>query len=138
MMVTESRAPVADEAYLEAVRAFPLISIRDDDHLALAIAVIDRLLDQHTRPAAEEDYLGALTDLVEVYENRHVSIPPTSGVEALRHLILENELTQRDLAPVLGTDSIVSEVLSGKRQLALAHIKALAAHFGLPAEVFLQ
>jgi HTH-type transcriptional regulator/antitoxin HigA len=138
MMATEYRAPVADEAYLAAVRAFPLVSIRDEDHLALAMEVIDRLLEQHVLLAAEEEYLGALTDLVEIYENRHVAIPPTSGVDALRYLIRENGLTQRDLAPVLGTDSIVSEVLSGKRRLALGHIKALARHFGLPTEVFMQ
>jgi len=31
----------------------------------------------------------------------------------------------------------LSEVLSGKRRLALAQIQKLAAHFGVPADVFL-
>src|SRR3954469_14059581 len=56
------------EEYLALVRAFPLAHIRDDAHLDAAVAVIDRLLDQEERSAAEETYLDALTDLVETYE----------------------------------------------------------------------
>jgi HTH-type transcriptional regulator/antitoxin HigA len=49
----------------------------------------------------------------------------------------ENGLTQADLVPLFGTPSVVSEVLSGKRGLALGHIRKLAAHFGVPAEIFI-
>jgi HTH-type transcriptional regulator/antitoxin HigA len=125
------------EAYLALVRAFPLVSIRDDAHLAQALAVVDRLIDRPVRSAAEEAYLGALTDLVETYERAHVAIPPTAGVEALRYLMEENGLAQTDLVPLFGTPSVVSEVLAGKRRLALTHIRRLAAHFGLPADVFI-
>lgn len=126
-----------EEAYVALIHAFPLVSIRDDAHLAEAFTVIEGLLEQPQRSTAEELYLGALTDLVETYENVHVAIPPTSGVDALRYLMAENQLTQADLVPLFGTPSVVSEVLSGKRRLALDHIKRLAAHFGLPADVFI-
>ena len=127
-----------EEEYLALVRSFPLVSIRDDAHLAQALAVIDRLIEQQTRSAAEEAYLGALTDLVEIYEAAHVTVPPTTGVEALRYLMQENGITQADLVPLFGTASVVSEVLSGKRRLALTHIRRLAEHFGLPADVFID
>jgi HTH-type transcriptional regulator / antitoxin HigA len=123
--------------YLALVRAFPLVSIRDDAHLAEALAVIDGLLDRPERSVAEEEYLRALTDLVETYENAHVSIPPVSGVEALRYLMEENGLTQADLVPLFGSRSIVSEVLAGKRRLALSHIARLAERFAVPADVFI-
>jgi hypothetical protein len=67
--------------YLELVRAFPLVSIRDDAHLTEAMVVIDWLTEKGELSAAEDAYLGALTDLVETYDDAHVSIPPTSGVE---------------------------------------------------------
>ncbi|HEX6121771.1 MAG TPA: hypothetical protein VFY89_01360, partial [Ktedonobacterales bacterium] len=86
---------------------------------------------------AEEAYLGALTDLVEIYEDAHVTIPPITGVDALRLLMMENGLTQADLVPLFGAPSIISEVLAGKRGLALAHIEKLAAYFHLPADVFI-
>jgi HTH-type transcriptional regulator/antitoxin HigA len=127
-----------EEEYLTLVRAFPLVSIRDDAHLNAALETLDRLMEQATRSVAEEVYLGALTDLVEVYESTRVAIPPTSGVAALRYLMDENGLKQSDLAPFFGTPSIISEVLSGKRRLALAHMEKLAAHFGLPISVFIE
>jgi HTH-type transcriptional regulator/antitoxin HigA len=130
--------PATQTEYLELVRAFPLVSIRDDVHLDEAMAVIDRLTEQSELTAAEDAYLGALTDLVETYDDAHVSIPPTSGVDALRHLMEANDLSQADLVPEFGTASIVSEVLSGKRRLSLTHIKRLAARFGLPADVFMD
>ena len=127
-----------EEEYLALVRAFPLVSIRDDAHLAEALGAIDRLLERPERSLAEEEYLRALTDLVETYENAHVAIPHVSGVEALRFLMEEIGLTQADLAPLFGARSIVSEVLSGKRHLALSHIARLAERFGVPADVFME
>jgi HTH-type transcriptional regulator / antitoxin HigA len=126
------------EEYLALVRAFPLAHIRDDAHLDAAVAVIDRLLDQEERSAAEETYLDALTDLVETYEEAHVPIPVRSGVDALRFLMEANDLRQVDLVPVLGRKSLVSEVLSGKRPLALTHIKKLADYFRVSPAVFID
>lgn len=127
-----------EREYLALVRSYPLVSIRNDTHLAEALVVIDRLLDTAQRSMAQEEYLRALTDLVETYENSHVAIPSTSGIEALRYLMADHELTQAELAPLFGSPSIVSEVLSGKRRLALSHITRLAERFGVPADVFIQ
>jgi len=126
-----------EEQYLALIRVFPLVSIRDDTHLAAALAVLDDLLDRSRRSSGEEEYLRALTDLVETYERAHVVIPPTSGVEALRFLMAEHGLTHAELAPLFGSPSIVSEVLAGKRRLALTHIARLAERFGVPADGFL-
>ena len=127
-----------EEQYLALVRAFPLVSIHSDAHLDEAIAVIDKLLDIPERTTAEEEYLQALTDLVAAYEDAHVVIPTVSGLDALRYLMEENGLTQADLVPDFGTRSIVSEVLAGKRHLALTHIARLAERFGVPADVFIR
>lgn len=127
-----------DDDYFALVRVFPLVSIHDDAHLTKALAVVDRLVDQSNRSSGEESYLSALTDLVETYENARISIPASSGVEVLRHLMEENDLSQSDLAPIFGTPSIISDVLSGKRRLALSHIRRLSEHFGLPADAFID
>jgi HTH-type transcriptional regulator/antitoxin HigA len=128
----------ATEEYLALVRAFPLTRIRDDAHLDAAMAVVDRLIDQPTRSPAEDAYLDALTDLVESYENTHVVIPPRTGVDALPFLTAANDLKQVDLVSVLGRKSLVSEVLAGNRPLALAHIKKLAANFGVSPDTFID
>jgi HTH-type transcriptional regulator/antitoxin HigA len=45
------------------------------------------------------------------------SIPNASPVEVLRTLMDANDLRQKDLVPIFGSESIVSEVLHKKRDL---------------------
>lgn len=129
---------LAPDDYLTLVRAFPLASIRDDTHLEAAISAMNRLTTGRSLSAGEDMYLQALADLIETYENAHVHIPPLSGVELLRYLMGEHGLQQKDLVPLFGTASIVSEVLSGKRPLAFAHVKRLSERFGLPVDAFID
>lgn len=124
--------------YLTLVRAFPLASIRDDAHLDEAIAMMNRLTTGRALSHGEDMYLQALADLIETYENVHVRTPPLSGVELLRFLMDEHGLQQKDVAPLFGTPSIASEVLSGKRPLAFAHVKRLSQRFGLPVDAFID
>lgn len=126
------------DKYLRLVRAFPLVPIGGEADLDAAIAVIDRLTDKPVRSEAEEAYLGVLTDLVGTYEDAHVTIPPRSRVAALRFLMEANGLRQADLVPVLGRRSLVSEILHGKRHLALSHVRKLAAYFHVSPATFID
>ena len=60
-----------------------------------------------------------------------------SPIELLRYLMKEHKLKQRDLTDVFGSQSHVSEVLKGKQELSLHHIKALAQKFKIKPEFFL-
>lgn len=57
------------------------------------------------------------------------------GVEVLRYLMQGNGLSQGDL-PEVGTQSAISEVLAGERQLNVRYIRALSDRFSVPADVF--
>jgi len=57
-------------------------------------------------------------------------------VAILRVLIDENGLKQSDL-PEIGTQGVVSEILSGKRELNVRQIRALANRFDIPQHYFL-
>lgn len=115
-----------------------MASIRDEAHLDTAIAMMNRLTAGRALSPGEDMYLQALADLIETYENVHIPIPPLSGIELLRYLMEEHGLQQKELVPLFGTASIVSEVLSGKRPLAFAHIKRLSQRFGLPVDAFID
>lgn len=130
--------PTIDEEYWQLAREFPLIPIHDDVPLEQALRIIDRLSEQHQRAIGAEEYLGALADLVYVYEQQHVTWPAVTGVDVLRHLMEEHGLTQADLAPLFGGRSVISTVLAGKRHLNLTHIMRLAERFGLPADAFID
>ncbi|SEM85752.1 HTH-type transcriptional regulator / antitoxin HigA [Pseudomonas sp. ok272] len=77
-----------------------------------------------------------LSDWIEAYDQHHRPMPQASGVDVLRYLMNEHGLTQSDL-PGVGAQSVVSEVLSGKRQLNLRQIRWLAERFGVSVETFI-
>lgn len=100
------------------------------------VSVLDKLARQEKLTRAEDRYAQVLVTLVEAYEEQNYSIPDASPVHVLRTLMEANNLRQRDLAPLLGSESIVSEVLSGKRDLNKNHIEKLSKRFGVSPAVF--
>jgi len=47
-----------------------------------------------------------------------------------------NNLRQKDLVPFLGSESMVSMVLSGSRELTKNHIEKLSKRFRVSPEIF--
>jgi len=74
--------------------------------------------------------------LIEAYEEQNHSIPDASPVDVLRTLMDANGLRQKDLAPIFGSESVVSEVLNGKRDINKNHIEKLSKRFGVSPAVF--
>lgn len=79
------------------------------------------------------DYLG---DLVAEYEAGDKMPKAATGAEALRYLMQRDGLRQVDL-PELGSQGVVSELLSGRREFNARQAKELAARFGISAALFL-
>ena len=125
------------EQYLQLLQNFPPRTINSDEELDKTVAVIDELLDRPSLSSEESDYLNVLGTLVYDYEQKTELIPDIHGVELLKVLIAERGLRQKDLVPVFKTESIVSDILNGKRQLTLRHIQELAQFFQLSPAVFL-
>jgi plasmid maintenance system antidote protein VapI len=59
-----------------------------------------------------------------------------SPIEVLKTLMDANDLRQKDLVPIFGTESIVSEVLHQKRALTVNHIIGLSQRFNVSPAVF--
>ena len=59
-------------------------------------------------------------------------------VEAIKFYMAQHSLSRRDLEPMIGSRSKVSEVLSGARPLTMPMARALHKHLGIPAEVLLK
>src|SRR4051812_32814770 len=86
------------DSYLELVLAFPLASIKTDEHLQEARKVMDQLLAQGELDNGAELYLDALSDLVAAYEDEHHAIAPASDAEMLRHLMEAKGVRQAQLS----------------------------------------
>jgi HTH-type transcriptional regulator / antitoxin HigA len=95
-------------------------------------------LDQRGRALtpAEKEFAELLTLLVEDFEEKRYKLPRARPLDALRFLMEQHGLKQKDLAEVFGTPSIVSEVLNGKREINKEHIKRLSERFEVSPEIF--
>src|ERR1700693_2564262 len=80
------------------------------------IAELEKL-DTRGRPlTVEEGKLAQLiTVLIQQVKDPHYPLGHASPVEALRVLMEHRKLRQRDLIPVLGASSVISDNLKGKR-----------------------
>jgi HTH-type transcriptional regulator/antitoxin HigA len=85
---------------------------------------------------AEKELAELLTLLIENFEDKHYALARAKPLEVLRFLMEQHDLKQKDLVDIFGTASIVSEVLSGKRELNKDHIKRLSRRFQVSPELF--
>jgi len=92
----------------------------------------------------EKEYHQALRDFetllkqIEGYELKHFPVEFPSPIAAIKFRMQEQGLRQKDLVPLFGHRSHVSEVLSGKRRLTLKMIRALHVGLNIPLDVLIQ
>lgn len=124
---------VSEKYALEVSSPAPITSERQH---AEYVSVLDKLASKEHPTGDEEKYAEVLVTLIEAYEEENHSIPDASPVEVLRVLMDANDLKQKDLAALFGSESIVSEVLHRKRDLNKAHIEKLSKRFHVSPAVF--
>ena len=131
---------VSKDQYVRLLERFPPRVIRTKAQLAATEHEIESLLARKSRlDDSERAYLDLLSKLVEDWEEEHVQMPSISGVDLIKVLLEDRGLSQRDLvrADVFATDSVASEVLSGRQNPTVAHVARLAEYFSLPADLFI-
>jgi HTH-type transcriptional regulator/antitoxin HigA len=125
------------DSYFSLVKQLPLTHIRNERQLTVATTVIDRLLQEVLDDGAQE-YLDALTDLIEAYERDNYMLPDSSEADVLRELMRSSDLSQAALAKRVGiSQSTISAVLTGTRALTKEHVIKLARFFRLSPAAFL-
>lgn len=116
-----------------------ITAINSEPEYKAALAEIEHLIDRNVRAGtADGDHLNLLTLLVQDYEQKRVEIEAPDPIEAIKFRMEQMNLTPRDLVPLLGSRSKVSEVLSRKRPLTLSMARALHKGLRIPAKALLQ
>ena len=118
------------------LEALPPVKIRTTEQAEATEEQIEELLARPTLSDAERAYVDLLSDLLADWEDATVAIPDIHGVELVRALLEERGLRQKDLVGVFPTESVVSEVLAGRRDLTRKHIEALAHFFRVSPAAF--
>ena len=112
--------------------------IRSEEQLAEYTAALFELTAKTTPSPEEEEAIELLTLLIERFESERYPLPDAEPADVLRCLLERNGLSQRDIVRELGSESTVSLVLSGKRQLNRNHIAALSERFNVSPAVFFK
>ena len=96
----------------------PLLVIQDERDYDLAVERLNDLIDEVGTDEQHPLYslLDTLGAVVHAWEEQHHPMPGSEGVDSLRFLMEEHELTQSDL-PEVGSQGVVSEILRGKRKV---------------------
>ena len=108
----------------------------EKDHNKL-VNLLDSLIDEvgnnENHPLAS--LMETIGSLIETYESQNIDEIEGNPIEALNALMEEHGLKQSDLSEI-GSQGVVSEILSGKRQLNVRQIKMLSKRFKVSPAVF--
>jgi HTH-type transcriptional regulator / antitoxin HigA len=127
------------EKYIDLLTEFPPRPIKSEQDFIATQKIVDALLDLKQLSPEQREYLNLLGMIIHEYEEKTVEITDVCGTELLSVLIEEWDLKQKDLISIFKTESIVSAVLNGHRQLTVEHIQKLAEFFHVsPAAFFPQ
>ncbi len=122
------------EAFRSATDIAP---IRDEAHYQQMVAMLEALIEdangQENHPAM--GLVDIVGDLIEDFETEHHPLPATTGVQALKFLLDQHGLKQGDQIEI-GSQGVVSEILSGKRELNIRQIRALGERFAVSPATF--
>lgn len=112
--------------------------IRTDDDFkrlhAFANDVADEVGDDESHPLFS--LFEIMMDLIQRWEEDHVTIPDAEPREVLRFLLETNNLKQKDLSGI-ASPALVSDILAGRRDISRALAKKLADRFNMNVSAFL-
>ena len=105
------------------------------DHL---VSILDSLIDEIGENENHQlsSLLEVVGNLIESFENAQEYIKDAGPISVLKELMGQHGLTQKDLIEV-GSQGVVSEILSGKRELNVRQIRCLATRFSVSPAVFI-
>jgi HTH-type transcriptional regulator/antitoxin HigA len=103
--------------------------------------MLDQLLDRVGDNESHElmSLVDVISHMISMYDESHSeALQQGSGIDVLKFLMEQHGLGQGDLKNEIGSQGVVSEILNGKRQLNLSHIKKLALRFGVKPATFID
>ena len=128
------------KTYRELCKLYLPRPIHDEAEDAEATAMMNALAVFIRLNAEQQDYLEVLTEFVDEFDKgKKIRWPKISGLDVLKHLLEEHGMSGADLARLLGgSRNLGAMILRGERKLTLKHVRTLARHFGVSADLFLS
>lgn len=115
-----------------------LAPIQNEQQHQEALSIFGELMEviEGVADSSTLELFGLIGENIQRYEREHHAIPYSAPEDVLRFLMEQHNLTQSDL-PEIGSQGVVSEVLSGKRTLNVRQIQALSERFRVLPTLFM-
>ena len=142
MRAKHAKAIVAKDIparFMELVALLPPHVIRDEADYDNVIEFMDKLLARPKLTKGQSEFFATWTVLIGAYEDEHhfIDTSDISGLDSLKYLLEQNNMTASDLGMLLGNRSLGSKILRGERELSKRHLRILADRFKVDAGLFL-
>lgn len=111
--------------------------IRTEEDLNWVLARINELWGA-PEPSPERDEFDVLCILAYEFEKEHIKFEKATPQDHVRRIVEQHDLTQKDLVPIFGSASRVSEFLSGKRALSKDQAVRLHLEYRIPLDLLLN
>jgi HTH-type transcriptional regulator / antitoxin HigA len=113
--------------------------IKTEEENERALAIVESLLEkgEANMTPEEDELLELLADLIHNFEEKAYPIPKSAPHEIVAFLLEQRGLAPKDLWPVVGSKSRVSEILAGKRSMTKEQAKRLAEFFHVGVDLFI-
>ncbi len=109
-------------------------SEEENEHFIKILLELEHRCNEWT--PAESRLAELLALLIEEYEEKNYPIKAVTPIDVLIELMEVNNLKQKDLVGVFGTEDAVAAVVRGEQEMTTEHIEKLSARFHVSPAVF--
>ena len=112
--------------------------IKTEEEYQNALKRLDKIF-HAKKGTSQQEELEILVMLIQKYEDEIVGdIPDPDPIEAIKFKMEQMEMTQKDLAKLIGLKSRASEILSRKRPMSINIIRKISNALSIPADILIQ
>lgn len=112
--------------------------ITSEEEYDLALNSAEKLMNCKNRSPEQTAILQLLVNLIEEYESKHYPMGESSPHEILQYLIEVRGLNESDLVDIIGSKSVVSEIVNGNTEISKNQAKLLGEFFHVSPELFIK
>lgn len=124
--------------YSELLSQYQPKLIRTEAHNEQALAIAEELMHRPNRSPEESELYDLLIVLIEKFEQDFYQPGSDSTPRSMLQFLMEQQgLATADLAAVLGSEGVVTETLTGDRELSITQVKTLSDLFKVDPSVFI-
>ncbi len=102
------------------------------------LAVVESLAFNQNRTAEQTALYKLLVLLVEAYESEYYPISEASPIDVLNHILEASDTKPADLVGLIGSSSVVAEIVNGTRAINEAEAKILSDRFKVSPSLFIE